>query len=313
MLDRLSDLRLLVLIVERGSLTQAAREMGLSPGAVSLRLTALERAMGASLLRRTTRRLQLTEAGEQFYETALRVLAQIDDLHEQICGDHGSLKGPVRVSAPLDLGRNHLAGAIDAFLLQHPQVSVSLLLSDTPQDLTETGVDIAVRYGRLPDSALALRRIATHRRLPVASPAYLDRAGRPARPGDLAAHNCMTLLRGGGRFDLWPFQVDGALTTVKVSGDRDANDGDLLRRWAVDGRGVVLKSAWDVVDDIAAGRLEAILTAFCPADVDLQLVFPGGRSRPRRVTALADHLTAVLRGLDARLEALVSVALPVMD
>lgn len=304
MLDRLSDLRLLVLIVDRGSLTLAARELGLSPGAVSLRLTALERAMGTSLLRRTTRRLQLTEAGEQFYETAQRVLAQIDDLHEQVCGEQGGLKGAVRVSAPVDLGRNHLAGVIDDFLVQNPRVSVSLVLSDTTLDLTERGVDIAVRYGRLPDSGLALRRIATHRRLPVASPAYLDRAGRPARPGDLAAHNCMTLLRGGGRFDLWPFQVDGAATTVKVSGDRDANDGDLLRRWALDGLGVVLKSAWDVVDDIAAGRLEPLLTAFCPRDVDLQLVFPGGRGRPRRVTALADHLTMVLRGLDERLGAI---------
>lgn len=303
MLDRLSDLRLLVLIVDRGSLTLAARAMGLSPGAVSLRLAALERAMGTSLLRRTTRRLQLTEAGEQFYETALRVIAQIDDLHEQICGDQGGLKGLVRVSAPVDLGRNHLAGAIDDFLLDNPGVSVSFLLSDTPQDLTESGVDIAVRYGRLPDSGLALRRIATHRRLPVASPAYLDRVGRPARPSDLAGHNCMTLLRGGGRFDLWPFTVDGAAITVKVSGDRDANDGDLLRRWALDGLGVVLKSAWDVVDDIAAGRLEPLLTTFCPADVDLQLVFPGDRNRPRRVTALADHLTVVLRRLDKALGA----------
>lgn len=303
MLDRFSDLRLLVLIVDRGSLTLAARAMGLSPGAVSLRLAALERAMGTSLLRRTTRRLQLTEAGEQFYETALRVIAQIDDLHEQICGDQGGLKGLVRVSAPVDLGRNHLAGAIDDFLLDNPGVSVSFLLSDTPQDLTESGVDIAVRYGRLPDSGLALRRIATHRRLPVASPAYLDRVGRPARPSDLAGHNCMTLLRGGGRFDLWPFTVDGAATTVKVSGDRDANDGDLLRRWALDGLGVVLKSAWDVLDDIAAGRLEPLLTTFCPPDVDLQLVFPGDRNRPRRVTALADHLTVVLRRLDKALGA----------
>ncbi|WP_309643603.1 LysR family transcriptional regulator [Phenylobacterium sp.] len=304
MLDRLSDLRLLVLIVDRGSLTLAAREMGLSPGAVSLRLSALERSMGTSLLRRTTRRLQLTEAGDQFYETARRVLAQVDDLHEQICGEQGGLKGAVRVSAPQDLGRSHLAAAIDEFLARNPAVSVSLMLSDTALDLTESGVDIAVRYGRLPDSGLALRRIATHRRFPVASPAYLDRLGRPARPNALVGHNCMTLLRAGGRFDLWPFQVDGAAITVKVSGDRDANDGDLLRRWALEGRGVALKSAWDVADDIAAGRLEPLLTAFCPHDVDLQLVFPPGRGRPRRVTALADHLTVFLRGLDERLNEL---------
>ena len=110
--------------------------------------------------------------------------------------------------------------------------------------------------------------------------------------------NCLALLRGGGRFDLWPFRVDGAATTVKVTGDRDANDGDLLRRWAIEGAGVVLKSAWDVADDLQAGRLEALLVPYCPPDVDLQIVLPPSRSRPRRVTVVADALTAMLRRLD---------------
>lgn len=299
MIERLSDLRLFVLIVERGSLTAAGREFGLSPGAVSLRLSALERGAQAQLLRRSTRRLQLTEAGDQFYRTARQVLGELDDLRASLQGDRGALTGPVRISAPVDLGRTYLAPAMQAFGRDHPGLSFSLYLSDTLLDLTASGVDLAIRYGRLPDSALKIRRISSNRRLPVASPAYLDRMGRPGRPSELLTHNCMALLRGGARFDLWPFQVDGAAVSVKVSGDRDANDGELLRRWAIEGAGVALKSAWDVAEDIQAGRLEPLLAGFCPREVDLQIVMPAAARRPRRVAAVADYLAVQLRRLDA--------------
>jgi DNA-binding transcriptional LysR family regulator len=298
MIDRLADLRLFVLIVERGSLTAASRELGLSQGAVSQRLSQLEKSAKAQLLRRSTRRLQLTEAGDQLYRTAKRVLAEIDDLHSNLSGDQGALKGAIRISAPLDLGRTYVAPVVDAYVRDNPGISISLVLSDSVLDLTEAGVDLAIRYGRLPDSALQLRRISSNRRLPVASPAYLDRVGRPEKPEDLLNFNCMALLRGGGRFDLWPFLVDGAVTTIKVSGDRDANDGGIVRQWAIDGAGVALKSAWDVADDIKCGRLEPLLVSYCPADVDLQIVMPPSHQRPRRVTALADHCTTLLRKLD---------------
>lgn len=298
MIERFADLQLFVLIVERGSLTAAARELGLSPGAVSLRLTGLEKTTEAQLLRRSTRRLQLTEAGDQFYRTAKSVLGEMDDLRAAISGDKGALKGQVRMSAPLDLGRNYVATAVDHFIRDHPGLTVSLMFSDTMLDMNEAGIDLAIRYGRLADSALQIRRISTNRRLPVASPAYLDRAGRPQKPEDLLGHNCVALLRGGGRFDLWPFIVDGKPMTVKVTGDRDANDGDLLRRWALEGKGVALKSAWDVADDLQHGRLEALLVPYCPMDVDLQIVMPPMKRRPRRVTALADYTVAQLRRLD---------------
>jgi DNA-binding transcriptional LysR family regulator len=137
--------------------------------------------------------------------------------------------------------------------------------------------------------------------VPVASPAYLARAGRPSKPQDLLGLNCMALLRGTARFDLWPFVIDNIAAPLKVSGDRDANDGDLLRRWAIDGKGVILKSAWDVAVDIEKGLLEPVLAAFCPADVDLQILLPPMRQRPRRINALTEHLTLALRALDGRL------------
>lgn len=298
MIDRLADFRLLTLIVERGSLTAAAREIGLSPGAVSLRLSAIEKNMDVQLLRRSTRRLQLTEAGEQFYRTAKTILGEIGDLESALTCDQGALRGAIRVSAPVDLGRRHLASSIDLFLADHPGLTVSLVLSDSMIDMNEAGIDLAIRYGRLPDSVLRIRRISTNRRLPVASPAYLDRMGRPARPDDLRNMNCMALLRGGGRFDLWPFIVDDSAVTVKITGDREANDGDLLRRWAIEGKGVVLKSAWDVADDLQSGALEALLVPFCAMDVDLQIVMPPNPQRPRRITVLADFLTGELRKLD---------------
>lgn len=301
MIDRLADFRLFALIVERGSLTAAARELGLSPGAVSLRLSQLEKAAEVQLLRRSTRRLQLTESGEHFYQTAKRVLAEIGDLQEHLSGDRAAVRGPIRISAPIDLGRTYVAPVLDAYIKNNPGISISLVLSDTVVDLSEAGIDLAIRYGRLPDSALKIRRLSSNRRLPVASPAYLDRNERPQTPEDLLKLNCMPWVRSGGRFDLWPFLVDGAMMTVKVSGDRDANDGGLLRRWAIEGAGVVLKSAWDVADDIKNGRLEALLVPFCPPDVDLQIVMPEDRQRPRRVTALADHLVKLLRKLDKAL------------
>jgi len=302
MIERLDDFRLFVLIVERGSLSAAARALDMTPGAVSLRLAALERSVEAQLLRRTTRSVQLTEAGSRFYGTARNVLGAVDDLRQSLAGeDAGALKGAIRVTAPWDIGRNHVAPAIDHFLAEHPSVSISLMLSDSMLDLNDLGVDIAIRYGRLPDSTLQLRRVSTNRRLPVASPAYLAKAGRPARPTDLLAHNCIVLLRGSGRFDSWPFTVDGVVTPLRISGDRDANDGDLVRRWAVEGKGIVLKAAWDLALDIEQGRLEPLLVEFCPADVDLQIVLPPARQRPRRVKMLADHLTAMLRRLDRRL------------
>jgi len=298
MIERFADLQLFTLIVERGSLTAAGHALGLSPGAVSQRLSALEKSADTQLLRRSTRRLQLTDGGDQFYRTAKRILGEMDDLQDLLSGDRGALKGQVRVSAPLDLGRNCVAKAVDAFVRKHPAVSISLILSDTILDLGESGIDVAVRYGKLPDSGMQLRRLSSNRRIPVAAPAYLDRVGRPKKPEDLLALNCMTLQRAGGRFDVWPFVVDGNAVSLKVVGDRDANDGDLLRRWAIEGAGVILKSAWDVADDILAGRLEALLVPFCPADVDLQIVMPPSRRRPRRVSMVADHIAAALRGLD---------------
>src|SRR5258708_163194 len=208
MIDRLADLRLFALIVERGSLTAASRELGLSQGAVSQRLSQLEKSAEAQLLRRSTRRLQLTEAGDQLYRTAKRVLAEIDDLHSNLSGDQGALKGAIRISAPLDLGRTYVAPVVDAYVRDHPGISISLVLSDSVVDLNEAGIDLAIRYGRLPDSSLQLRRSASNRRLPVASPAYLDQVGRPHKPEDLLNLNCMALLRGGWRFDLLPCLVD---------------------------------------------------------------------------------------------------------
>jgi len=302
MIDRLEDLRLFVAIVERGSLTAAAKSQALTPGAVSLRLTALEKGLETHLLRRTTRRLQLTEPGERFLETARRVLADVDDLQQEFAHEHGSLKGLVRVTAPWDMGRNYVAPALDRFMADHPDVTTSLMLSDAPLDLNEAGIDIGIRHGRLPDSPLQLRRISTNRRIPVAAPRYLDRVGRPTSPADLLRMNCMAFLRNGRRSDNWPFLSDGTVTTQKVFGDRDANDGDLLRLWAIDGKGVILKSAWDVVEDFEKKLLEPMLVELCPSEVDLQIVMPAMRHRPRRVTALADHLAAMLRGLDKRLE-----------
>ena len=304
MIDRLSDLALFKRIVELGSLSGAGRELGVSPATVSVRLQMLEEAVGQQLIQRTTRQMLLTDAGERFFDTAKRILAEVADLQDLMARGGEALTGPIHVSAPVDLGRNRIAPAIDLFQDRHPGISVRLTLTDSVLDLTQSGVDIAVRYGKLPDSSLRLRRISTNRRLPVAAPDYLARRPAPRTPDDLRGHDCVVLFRDGARFDNWTFEVDGQLRIVKVAGSRETNDGDLIRHWALTGKGIAFKSAWDVADDILAGALTPLLTRFCPPTVDVQVVMPGGRFQPARTRALADHLVETIRRLDGSLQAI---------
>ena len=304
MIDRLSDLALFKRIVELGSLSAAGRELGVSPATVSVRLQTLEAAVGRQLIQRTTRQMLLTEAGEQVFHTVRRILAEVDDLQDAMSKGGDALSGPIHVSAPVDLGRHRIAPAIDLFQERHPGISIRLSLTDSVVDLTQGGVDIAVRYGKLPDSSLRLRRISSNRRLPVASPDYLALHPAPETPDDLLDHDCIVLVRDGTRFDQWTFNVDGRLHIVRAVGSRETNDGGLIRHWARTGRGIAFKAAWDVVDDIRSGALVPLLTRFCPPTVDIQVVMPAMRYRPARTRALADHLVDTVRQLDSGLAAI---------
>lgn len=265
---------------------------------MTLGLQKLEQRTGVRLVTRTTRRLSLTPEGERFLLDCRRILADLDEAMDGIA-DRGPLKGEIRITATNDFGRQRLAPLIDAFMQAHPGVEVALMLTDAVVDLAEDGYDLALRVGQLRDSRLTARLLVRGSRSICASPDYWERMGRPRHPRDLARHNCMVLARPGAPQSQWVFQEGGRPFSVRVSGDRSANDGGALREWAVSGAGVVLKWNFDIEADLAANRLETVLDDFAPAENNLYAVHPAGRRAARRVSALIDFLAANLKEVTA--------------
>lgn len=292
----LNNIALFLQIVEKGSLVAAGREAGLSPATVSERLAALEAHFGVVLLQRTTRAIRLTDEGRALFEGAKLVLSEVEELETRIRLGAQTLSGPIRVSAPVDLGRTVVSAEIDRFLFDHPAISVELLLSDGFVDIVGQGVDIAVRFGVITDSSLRVRSLGQKRRVVCAAPAYLDTYGVPQTPEDLKNHNCLLMRFGQNLDNLWRFGKDGAQQTVTVRGNRVANDGALVRQWCLAGYGIMLKSELDVGADIRAGKLVELLADYAPPPTPLQMLFPPSRSQPRRVQALADQLALRLHG-----------------
>lgn len=287
-MDLLDDMALFVKVAAAHSLSQAGREHGLSPAAVSLRMSALERRYGVPLLVKTTRSVRLTAEGERFLVSCRSVLREIGELDDALQTEGAPVRGSLRITAPEDLGRQQVAPLISAFLARFPSIAVNMILTDAPLSIAAEGIDAAFRYGNLPDSGLIARRLADNRRVVCAAPAYLARAGRPAHPLELKKFNCLVQERGRQRDDRWRFLVDGAETTVQVSGDRTVNDGDTLRFWAIEGHGLVLKPQLDVAADIVAGRLVTLLEGFLPSESGLQIIFPEMQLQPPRLRAFID-------------------------
>jgi DNA-binding transcriptional LysR family regulator len=286
----LDNLALFLRIVEKGGLSAAGRELGLSAASVSERLAALEKYYGAALLHRTTRAISLTDEGRLLVEGARRLLAEADELEALIRLGVEKISGPIRLSAPIDLGRSFLVAILDAFLAEHPEVMVDLNLTDGYVDLVGQGQDLAIRYGELADSTLRVRRLGNNRRVVCASPAYLRDKGHPRHPDDLAHHECI-LMRFGQTIDReWPFLVDGEPRSVAVRGHRIANDGGLVRDWCRDGYGIARKSIWDVEPDLKAGTLVELLQEFSAGGTGLQIVYPAMQDQPKRVRLLIEKI-----------------------
>jgi DNA-binding transcriptional LysR family regulator len=237
-LDRLQSMAVFVRVAELGSFSTAARQLGLSKSAVSKHVTALEERLGVRLINRTTRRLALTEVGSVYRDYCARIVLEAEEA-ELTAASHGvEPRGKLKVNAPMTFGFLHLGPLLPAFLARHPGIAVELVLNDRFVDLLEEGYDVAVRIGRLADSTLIARRLATARFVCAASDAYLAGAGVPAQPIDLARHNC---LRYSYRRqpDEWSFSRGEHQATVRVGGNLQANNGDALRAAACEGLGIV--------------------------------------------------------------------------
>lgn len=296
----LDNLALFLTIVEKGGLSAAGRELGLSPATVSERLAALERHYGVALLTRTTRSISLTEEGRLLVEEGRRLLADADDLQRRIQFGSQEISGPIRLSAPVDLGTTRLVPLLDQFIDMNPGITIDLNLTDGYVDLVTQGLDFALRYGTLADSSLRTISLGQNPRIVCASPDYLRRRGVPRHPEELLQHDCLVMRFGENLARSWEFTVDGIPYRVLVAGPRITNNGLLVRQWCLQGLGLCFKSRWDVQDDLARGTLVEVLASFSAIPSRLQLVYPLSRNQPRRVRALMNSIATRLGDEDSQ-------------
>jgi len=281
----LIDVLAFVRVVETGSFARAAERMGLSKPVVSRRVARLEDQLGARLLTRTARGAQPTDVGQAYYARAANVLAELEAAREVVAESVTQVAGPVRLSAPLSFGVEHLAPALAEFAAACPRVELDVEFDDRHVDLAGGGYDLAVRIGSLPDSSLVARRIAPVRKVLVGSPAYLARAGRPERPADLSGQ--AVLLYAG---EQWRFRVAGGWETVRVKPVLRSNNGEMLRAAAEAGLGLAILPSFIASRGIESGALEVLLRGFPLEEAGLHAVMPPGRAVTARVRALVDFL-----------------------
>jgi len=287
---RLKQIESFAAVATKGSLTAAARAEGVAPAVIGRRIDALEERLGVKLLLRTTRRITLTHEGSAFLEDCQRLLADLGNAEASVSAGGVKASGHLRVTAPGGFGRRHVAPLVPRFIAQHPEVSLSLNLSDRVVDIVNEGFDCAVRVGDLPDSSLVSVRLADNRRLCVASPAYLQRAGVPQSPAELARHECLTLSSDASQTRGWAFVVDAALTHLRPSGRLDCSDGQVLHDWCVDGLGIAWRSAWEVQTEVVSGRLVSVLDNFAAPPNGIYAVFAQRKHLPLRVRLWIDFL-----------------------
>jgi DNA-binding transcriptional LysR family regulator len=289
-MDRLKQIESFVTVVAKGSLTAAAASEGVAPAVLGRRIDALEQRLGVKLLLRTTRRITLTHEGSAFLEDCQRILADIGNAEASVSAGGVKASGYLRITAPAGFGRRHVAPLMPGFLARHPDVSLSLNLSDRVVDIAGEGVDIAVRVGDLPDSSLVSVRLADNRRLCVAAPAYLKRAGVPQHPGELGRHECLTLSSDASQTRGWAFSLDGQVSHLRPSGRLDCSDGQVLHAWCLQGLGLAWRSTWEVAADIASGALVPVLDAFSAPPNGIFAVVPQRKHLPLRVRLWIDYL-----------------------
>jgi molybdate transport repressor ModE-like protein len=277
-----ADLRFLLAIQENGSLVATARALGLTPSAVSQRLQQLEKKLGARLVDRTARSLRFTQEGALLCERGAELIRQLDALSEDLQTRQGGLVGTLKVNAPLGFGRRYIAPVIRDFQQEHPDVDIELMLSDAPLTEAVERFDVVVHIGALQVSNLVGYAIAPNARMLCALPAFIKRHGVPEMPDDLAALPCIVLRENKEDVSLWHFSKGRTSRSVRVQAKLICNDGDVIRRWACEGRGAILRSEWDVSDDLRAGRLVRLLPGWKAPDANVIALTHNRAGLPQR-------------------------------
>lgn len=295
---RPADLGFFSTLASAGSLSAAARELGVTTPAVSKHLAQIEARLGVTLVNRTTRRMSLTPEGEVYLEHARRILAEIDDMAQVLGASKAMPKGLLRVNATLGFGRSHVAPMISRFVRQYPTVEVQLQLSVYPPPLTEDSYDVCIRFGEPPDARVIARRVAPNRRLLCASPGYLARHGTPEVPSDLGSHNCIGIRQGEEAYGLWRLTSarghHSVTEEVRTHGNLTTNDGEIAVAWALEGHGILMRAEWDIARYLQSGRLVQVLPQYHTPDADIHAVYPQRHHAALRVRAFVDFVESSL-------------------
>ncbi|SDH83911.1 LysR substrate-binding domain-containing protein [Variovorax sp. OV700] len=289
-----ADLGFFSTLASAGSLSAAARELGITTPAVSKHLALMESRIGVSLVNRSTRRMSLTPEGEVYLDHARRILGDIDGMGEVLGVSKATPQGLLRVNATLGFGRSHVAPLISRFVRKYRQVEVQLQLSVNPPAPTEDLFDVCVRFGAPPDSRVIARRIAANRRLLCAAPAYLAKHGIPKVPNDLTTHNCIGIRQGEEAYGVWRLASGRGRSAnteaVKTRGNLATNDGEIAVNWALDGHGILMRAEWDIERYLRNGRLVPVLPQYYTPDADIYAVYPQRHQLAARVRAFVDFL-----------------------
>jgi DNA-binding transcriptional LysR family regulator len=297
-MDRLKAMQAFVQVVDSGSFSAAARRLNVGQPALSKSIAQLEDRLGVKLLVRTTHGLVATEAGLNFYERARRSIEEADEAELAARGAGSGLAGKLCVSAAVTFARIHLMPRLPEFLAQHPDLEMEVVLDDRNIDLVREGVDVALRMGKLEDSSLTARRIASCRHLVLGTPAYFERAGVPTSPGDLAAHQAVIYgQRGGGA--VWPFRREGDELTVTLRGQLHVSAAEGVRAAVFANAGIAITSEWMFAPEIVNGTVKPVLQDWGLPPMDLWAIFPAGRTAATKARKFADFVERLMHGSTA--------------
>ena len=289
-MDKFKELTTFVEVAQRGSLSAAAREEGITPAMVGRRVDQLEERLGVKLFKRSTRKVTLTPEGTTFYEDCHRLLDELRSAEDALTAGAKSASGRLIVTAPTAFGRKHIAPHLAAFIAEHPNLSITLHLSERMVDLKNERFDLAIRIADLKSADLIAAKLARNHRVVCGAPAYFKRAGKPRDLADLAKHNCLVTSTEDGVSDLWSFQDKGKSAPVKVGGNLQCNDGEVLTRWAIAGEGLAWRSAWEVSEEVKRGRLVTVLDSYAFPGNNIYAVYPERRLLPAKVKFFIEFL-----------------------
>ncbi|MCU7365372.1 LysR substrate-binding domain-containing protein [Pantoea stewartii] len=277
------DLRFFQVISASATLAAAARYLDITPPSVTQRLQHIEQKMGIKLILRPAKRIILTDEGEALLARARLILHELDQLQDVIDQTRNRISGTLRVLAPLGFGSEYIAPLLSDYVDQHPDLSVDLMLSDNPNWMQADKWDVAIYIGNLRDSSLYSTRIAPNRRVLCASPDYLQRHGVPTHPAELTHHHCLVIRENAEDVTRWVFAHQHDPVTVKITPRLASNDGRVIKRWALQGKGIMVRSIWDISSEIKQGRLVPLLPEFMlpPADIAALTSMPEIKRLPR--------------------------------